>query len=105
MATNGGTATISTSSLAASTLSKHLVCWFRGGVFFGAPFEFPFLMSPSLIRACFKVHNFCRRYYCSQNDLAPFEEDSAGNSVFFFMTMTAHTRASVDGVGTRSGHL
>jgi len=54
----------------------------RWGVFW-RPLRVPFLKKPSLIRACFKLHNFCRRYYCSQDDLAPHEEDSARSSEYF----------------------
>jgi len=52
-------------------------------VFFWRALRVPFLKRPSLIRTCFKLHNFCRRYHCSQNDLAPYEEDGAESSVFF----------------------
>jgi len=65
-----------------------MLVW-RWGVFW-RPLRVPFLKRPSLIRACFKLHNFCRRYYCSQDDLAPYEVDSAGSSVFFYDNDSAH---------------
>jgi len=65
-----------------------MLVW-RWGVFW-RPLRVPFLERPSLIRACFKLHNLCRRYYCSQDDLAPYEEDSAGSSVFFYDNGSAH---------------
>jgi len=43
----------------------------------------PFLMRPSLIRACFKWHNYWRRYACAEETLAQFEMDSVGGSVYF----------------------
>jgi len=52
-------------------------------VVFWRPLRVPFLKRPSLIRACFKFHNHCRRYACAEEALAPFEMDGVGGSVYF----------------------
>jgi len=65
-----------------------MLVW-RWGVFWRT-LRVPFLKRPSLIRECFKLHNFCRRYYCSQDDMAPYEEDNAGSSVIFYDNDSAH---------------
>jgi len=54
----------------------------RWGVFW-RPLRVPFFKRPSLVQACFKLHSFFPRYSCSAEELAPFERDSVGGSVFF----------------------
>lgn len=59
-----------------------MLVW-RWGVFW-RPLRVPFFKLPSLICACFKLHNHCRRYAAtSTTALAPYRNDRDGGSVFF----------------------
>jgi len=57
-----------------------LLVW-RWGVFW-RPLRVPFRKRPGLIRACFKLHNHCRRWDGEAvTSIAPFDKDSAGGSM------------------------
>lgn len=60
-----------------------MLVW-RWGVFW-RPLRVPFFKRPSLVRACFKLHNHCRREEsASTAALAPFEDDRVGGSACVF---------------------
>jgi len=65
----------------------------------------PFLKMPSLIRACFKLHNNCRRYACAEELLAPFDMDSVGGSVYFCESDGAQSDERARRRGLERSHL
>jgi len=59
-----------------------MLVW-RWGVFW-RPIRVPFAKRPSLMRACFRLHNFCRDHATDgTNFVAPFGDDRIGGNVFF----------------------
>jgi len=56
-----------------------MLVW-RWGVFW-RPLRVPFVKRPGLVRACFRLHNFCRDH--SMEGVAPLGYDRSGGSVFF----------------------
>jgi len=68
-----------------SSLRIHIEQAFRmlvwGWVFFLRALRVPFAKRPGLVRACFRLHNYCRDH--AATGLAPFGDDRVGGKVIF----------------------
>jgi len=59
-----------------------MLVW-RWGVFW-RPLRVPYRKRPNLIRACFKLHNFCRRWDANGDaPLAPYDRDGEAARIYF----------------------
>lgn len=56
-----------------------MLLW-RWGVYWW-PLRVPFVKRPGLVRACFRLHEFCRDH--SMEGVAPLGDDRSGGRVFF----------------------